>query len=198
MKKISIFYHSDCLLHINNIDHPERKERLEVIIRAIKEIKNIKIQFNEAPLANFGGLSGVVYASGFLSPTETDSAFTLVLATPSGYVVELPAAASALALDDIISSVPGEFYVQQNYPNPFNPTTTIRYDLMNDSALRITVYDVQGKLINELYDGFQSAGRNSIIWDATNGVGETVSSGVYLYKIQAGDSYQVKRMMFLK
>ena len=73
-----------------------------------------------------------------------------------------------------------------------------RYDLMNDSALRITVYDVQGKLINELYDGFQSAGRNSIIWDATNSVGETVSSGVYLYKIQAGDSYQVKRMMFLK
>ena len=151
-----------------------------------------------APLATFGGLSGVVYASGFLSPTETDSAFTLVLATPSGYAVELPSAASALALDDITSSVPGEFYVQQNYPNPFNPTTTIRYDLVNDSALRITVYDVQGKLINELYDGFQSAGRNSIIWDATNGVGETVSSGVYLYKIQAGDSYQVKRMMFLK
>ena len=151
-----------------------------------------------APLATFGGLSGVVYASGFLSPTETDSAFTLVLATPSGYVVELPASASALSLDGITSSVPGEFYVQQNYPNPFNPTTTIRYDLMNDSALRITVYDVQGKLINELYDGFQSAGRNSIIWDATNSVGETVSSGVYLYKIQAGDSYQVKRMMFLK
>ena len=77
-------------------------------------------------------------------------------------------------------------------------SVAFRYDLMNDSALRITVYDVQGKLINELYDGFQSAGRNSIIWDATNSVGENVSSGVYLYKIQAGDSYQVKRMMFLK
>lgn len=151
-----------------------------------------------APLATYGGYSGVVYASGFLSPAETDSAFTLVLTTPSGYVVELPPASSALSLDGLTSSVPGNFYIQQNYPNPFNPTTTIRYDLMNESALRITIYDVQGKLINEIFDGFQTAGRNSIIWDATNNVGETVSSGVYLYKIQAGESFQVKRMMFLK
>ena len=151
-----------------------------------------------APLATYGGLSGVVYASGFLSPAETDSAFTLVLTTPSGYVVELPAAESALSLDELTSSVPTDFYVQQNYPNPFNPTTTIIYDLVNDSNLKITVYDLKGNLIKDIYDGFQKAGRNNAVWNATNSIGETVSSGIYLYKIQVGESFQVKRMMLLK
>ena len=151
-----------------------------------------------APLATYGGLSGVVYASGFLSPSETDSAFTLVLTTPSGYVVELPAAESALSLDELTSSVPTDFYVQQNYPNPFNPTTTIIYDLVNDSNLKITVYDLKGNLIKDIYDGFQKAGRNNAVWNATNSIGETVSSGIYLYKIQVGESFQVKRMMLLK
>ena len=151
-----------------------------------------------APLATYGGFSGVVYASGFLSPAETDSAFTLVLTTPTGYVVELPAAESALSLDELTSSVPTKFYVQQNYPNPFNPTTTIIYDLVNDSNLKITVYDLKGNLIKDIYDGFQKAGRSNAVWNATNNIGETVSSGIYLYKIQVGESFQVKRMMLLK
>lgn len=152
-----------------------------------------------APLATYGGHSGVVYASGFLNPSETDSAFTLILTTPSGDpAVELPPAESALSIDELTLSLPSEFYVRQNYPNPFNPTTNIRYDLMNDAELRITVYDLQGKLINQIYNGFQTAGSKSIIWDATNSIGETVSSGIYLYKIQVGESFQVKRMMFLK
>tara|TARA_B100000676_G_C18076393_1_gene847916 strand:- start:1123 stop:2790 length:1668 start_codon:yes stop_codon:yes gene_type:complete len=159
---------------------------------------SVSVASFSAPLTTFGGLSGVVYASGFLSPAETDSAFTLVLTTPSGYVVELPAAESALSLDELTSSLPTDFYVQQNYPNPFNPTTTIRYDLINDSDLRITVYDLKGNLIKDIYDGFQKAGRNNAVWNATNNAGETVSSGIYLYKIQVGESFQVRRMMLLK
>ena len=151
-----------------------------------------------APLANFGGMSGIVYASGFLSPTNLDSAFTLMLTTPSGYTVELPATESALNVEKEAESLPYTFNVQQNYPNPFNPTTTIRYDLLKDSDVRVTVYNMKGDLVDELFNDYQTAGRNSVKWNATNISGEPVSAGAYLYKVQVGNTYEVKRMMYLK
>ena len=151
-----------------------------------------------APLANFGGMSGIVYESGFLSPTNLDSAFTLMLTTPSGYTVELPATESALNVEKEAESLPYTFNVQQNYPNPFNPTTTIRYDLLKDSAVRVTVYNMKGDLVDELFNDYQTAGRNSVKWNATNISGEPVSAGAYLYKVQVGNTYEVKRMMYLK
>ena len=152
-----------------------------------------------APLSSFGGLSGVVYASGFLAPTEMDSAFTLVLTTPSGYVVELPATETALTLfEDKYENMPIDFIMHQNYPNPFNPTTSIEYELIGDSKVKISIYDLLGNIVNELYDGFQTSGNKNVKWDARNSSGELVSAGMYLYKIQVGNSSQVKRMMFLK
>ena len=152
-----------------------------------------------APLSSFGGLSGVVYASGFLAPTEMDSAFTLVLTTPSGDVVELPTTETALALsEDNYGNMPNDFIIHQNYPNPFNPTTSIEYELIGDSKVSIAVYDLLGNIVNELYDGFQTSGNKNVKWDARNSSGELVSAGMYFYKIQVGNSSQVKRMMFLK
>ena len=152
-----------------------------------------------APLSSFGGLSGVVYASGFLAPTEMDSAFTLVLTTPSGYVVELPTTETALALfEDNYKNMPNDFIIHQNYPNPFNPTTSIEYELIGDSKVSIAVYDLLGNIVNELYEGFQTSGNKNIKWDARNSSGELVSAGMYFYKIQVGNSSQVKRMMYLK
>jgi len=152
-----------------------------------------------APLSSFGGLSGVVYASGFLAPTEMDSAFTLVLTTPSGDVVELPTTETALALsEDNYRNMPNDFIIHQNYPNPFNPTTSIEYELIGDSKVSIAVYDLLGNIVNELYDGFQTSGNKNVKWDARNSSGELVSAGMYFYKIQVGNSSQVKRMMFLK
>jgi len=152
-----------------------------------------------APLSSFGGGSGVVYASGFLAPAETDSAFALVLTTPNGDVVTLPATETALALfEDNYINMPNDFIIHQNYPNPFNPTTSIEYELMGDSKVSIAVYDLLGNIVNELYDGFQTSGNKNIKWDARNSSGELVSAGMYFYKIQVGNSSQVKRMMFLK
>ena len=152
-----------------------------------------------APLSSFGGASGVVYASGFLSPTEMDSAFTLVLTSPNGDVVELPATETALSLfDHNYASTPNDFLIHQNFPNPFNPTTTIQYELLNDSKLNITIFDMLGNIVNELYDGFQTSGNKNIKWDARNSSGDIVSAGIYFYKIQVGNSTQVKRMMLLK
>ena len=152
-----------------------------------------------APLSSFGGFSGIVYASGFLNPTATDSGFTLILTTPSGYDVELPATETALDLiDDMYVNIPNNFVIYQNYPNPFNPTTLIEYELYSDSEINVAIYDLLGNIIVELYDGYQTAGIKRIKWDAKNSSGDSMSAGVYFYKIQVGNSSQVKRMMLLK
>ncbi|MAI86935.1 MAG: hypothetical protein CMF99_07235 [Candidatus Marinimicrobia bacterium] len=152
-----------------------------------------------APLSSFGGGSGVVYASGFLAPAETDSAFALVLTTPNGDVITLPATETALSVNnDNFVNISKDYIIHQNYPNPFNPTTSIQYELLSDSKLNITLYDMLGNVVDELYDGFQTSGNKSIKWDARNSSGELVSAGIYFYKIQVGNSSQVKRMIFLK
>ena len=151
-----------------------------------------------APLSSFGGMSGVVYASGFLNPTETDSSFTLVLTTPSGYVVTLPASGSALSTEELTNSVPNDYVLLQNFPNPFNPSTSIAYRLQTLSPVAITIYDLMGNVVNNLYAGIEGPGYKSINWDATNNNGDLVSSGMYFYKLQVGDSFEIKRMMYLK
>jgi len=100
---------------------------------------------------------------------------------------------------NIISSItPANFFISQNYPNPFNPTTQIKYNLPEDSFVDVTVYDVLGNVVSNLVNANQSSGYKSIRWNATNNQGEPVSAGVYLYKIQAGDFVDTKKMILLK
>ena len=93
---------------------------------------------------------------------------------------------------------PKVFAIHQNYPNPFNPITTLRYDLPEDGLVDITVYDMLGNVVSNLINTNQSSGYKSVQWNATNNQGETVSAGVYLYKIQAGDFVDTKKMILLK
>ena len=97
-----------------------------------------------------------------------------------------------------ISTVLNSFNLHQNYPNPFNPVTTLRYDLYEDSFVKITVYDMIGNVIKNLTSERQTAGCKTTRWNATNNQGQPVSAGVYLYKIQAGDYSQTKKMILLK
>ncbi len=91
-----------------------------------------------------------------------------------------------------------KFKLNQNYPNPFNPVTSLSYVLLEDLFVRITIYDVIGNVINELVEKKQTSGFKSVQWNATNNFGEPISAGVYLYKIQAGDFSQTKKMVLLK
>jgi hypothetical protein len=101
-----------------------------------------------------------------------------------------------LALDENL--IPAEFGLHQNYPNPFNPLTQIKYDLPEDAVVTINIFDLMGRNIKSLISSSQSAGYHSIKWDATNNYGETVSAGMYLYIIQAGEFRQTKKMLLLK
>ena len=102
---------------------------------------------------------------------------------------------SVSIIEDVI---PLTYALYNAYPNPFNPVTTLRYDLPEDGLVYITVYDMLGNVVSNLVNANQSSGHKSIQWNATNNQGEPVSAGVYLYKIQAGDFVDAKKMILLK
>ena len=93
---------------------------------------------------------------------------------------------------------PTSYALHQNYPNPFNPVTTLRYDLPEQGFVTITIYDIMGREVKTLINHTQDAGYRSVIWDATNDYGKTVSAGIYLYQIQAGENISTKKMVLLK
>jgi hypothetical protein len=90
-------------------------------------------------------------------------------------------------------TLPNIFSLSQNYPNPFNAATTIKYDLPKSSDVSIDIFDILGRKVETLISGKQLAGSHSVIWDAKD-----VSSGIYFYKIQAGDFSDTKRCLLLK
>jgi hypothetical protein len=101
-----------------------------------------------------------------------------------------------LSIDDDL--MPLSFALHQNYPNPFNPTTTLQYDLPEDATVKIMIYDLMGREVKTLVNNQQTAGFKSIIWNASNNLGQPVSAGMYLYRISAGDFHSVKKMILLK
>ena len=90
-----------------------------------------------------------------------------------------------------------------NYPNPFNPETWIPYNLAQDADVKLTIFDTQGEVVRRFDLGHQTAGyytdRNrAVYWDGRNNFGETVSSGVYFYHLDAGGYSQTRKMLILK
>jgi hypothetical protein len=96
------------------------------------------------------------------------------------------------------NQTPSGFVLHQAFPNPFNPVTTLRYDLPEKALVTIVIYDLLGGKVKTLVNTTQDAGFKSVIWDATNDYGKPVSAGVYLYKIQAGEFVQTRKMVLLK
>ena len=85
-----------------------------------------------------------------------------------------------------------------NYPNPFNPTTTISFDLASEPNVNITVYNVKGQKVKQLMNEQLSIGQHSIEWNGKDTNNKSVSSGIYFYKISAGKSTSMRKMLLLK
>ena len=94
--------------------------------------------------------------------------------------------------------LPKSYNLYNNYPNPFNPSTTLQYDLSENSFVDITIYDVFGNVVNNLVFANQTKGFKSVQWNATNNYGQPVASGIYLYGIKTENFRKTKRMIFLK
>ena len=98
-----------------------------------------------------------------------------------------------IGIQTISSNVPDGFLLKQNYPNPFNPTTNIAFDLPKPGFVELSVYDITGKLIQNLLSQQLSPGSYNYDWDAAE-----LSSGVYFYTLKAGDFVSTKKMLLLK
>ena len=93
---------------------------------------------------------------------------------------------------------PDAFTLDQNYPNPFNPTTLISYTLPEAGHVTLKVYDLLGREVRTLVDGFQAEGVRTVAWDATGNAGERLPSGTYLYRIDAGRFSATRQMTLIK
>ena len=98
-----------------------------------------------------------------------------------------------VGIDDEKGELPTEFALSQNYPNPFNPNTVIKYTLPNRSEVKLIIYNLRGEEVALLFNGTMPAGNHRISWDASN-----FASGIYFYRLRAGDYVQTKKMVFLK
>lgn len=97
------------------------------------------------------------------------------------------------------SQIPNNFVLHQNYPNPFNSQTVIAFDLLEPTAINLNVYNANGSLIKSLVDDeFRDAGRYHESWDGTNLKGNSVSSGVYFYRLEAWNFSKSKSMILAK
>jgi len=101
-----------------------------------------------------------------------------------------------LALDGI--GLPEVFALHNNYPNPFNPVTNITYDIPEVAQVTLEIYNVSGQKVRTLAQGQHEPGRYRIQWNATNDYGNPLSSGMYIYRIRAGDFVSVKKLILMK
>ena len=98
------------------------------------------------------------------------------------------------------SALPKAMTLAQNAPNPFNPATTIGFSVPQATSVQVSleVYDLRGRLVRVLVDEMRQAGTYTVFWDGTDQSGAGVSSGVYLYRMKAGDFVQTRKMVLLK
>jgi hypothetical protein len=104
-----------------------------------------------------------------------------------------------VSVGDRDKGLPTVYHLDQNYPNPFNPSTTIRFALPQQSQVTLEIYNVLGQRVRTLIaDDLYEAGYYDVVWDGRNQAGGVVSSGLYIYRITAGEFTNVKKMLFLK
>jgi len=101
-------------------------------------------------------------------------------------------------VDEVNCQMPLVVALSQNYPNPFNPSTTIRYELHEESEVSLKIYNLLGKEMVELVNEFQPAGFNTSYWDGKDNKGISAGSGIYLYTIKTNNFSQTKKMLLIK
>ena len=97
-----------------------------------------------------------------------------------------------------IETRPNVYSLYPNHPNPFNPRTSIRYDLPKEGTAFLGIYNINGDLVRTLVSGQKTAGSHKVSWDATDDAGRKAASGVYLYRLQAGDKVLTNKLLLTK
>lgn len=131
-------------------------------------------------------------------PTDTEAEITFHLGLSSADVtfdnIIIQETTTSVDPDNEETYTAGSFRLMQNYPNPFNPNTTIQYKLPRPAYMKLTVYDLSGKIVRQLDAGARSAGYHTVMWNGCNESGNPVASGVYFLHIQANEPGAGKRL----
>ncbi len=96
------------------------------------------------------------------------------------------------------AGIPEEYALHQNYPNPFNPTSTIQYDLPKATHVRILVYDIMGREVVRLLDGYMESGFHQVVWNGRDGTGRGVTTGIYITHLVTPEYTKSIKMVLLK
>lgn len=157
----------------------------------ISGISSNRVKKTEAIPKYESGKDVTDYATAFQTDTlnVTNDAVTLTLGARPMFIEPL----TITSVEDQDQTIPEEFVLYQNYPNPFNPTTTIRFSLPQREHVTLKVFDVLGREVAMLVDEELNAGEHSVLLNA-----ERLSSGIYIYKPQAGSIVHQKKMTVLK
>ncbi len=94
--------------------------------------------------------------------------------------------------------LPSEFTLRQNYPNPFNPTTNIEFYIPRRSHVSIIIYNLLGQQVKQLLNDEKPAGHHMTSWDGADSHGCHVSTGIYFYRLRAGDYTETRKMLLLR
>jgi len=127
-----------------------------------------------------------------LNDDEVNAIVAFLETLTDGYVPTGNVASASISAN-LITAAPSAFALNQNYPNPFNPATTIHFVLPEHSHAKLTVLDVQGRTVATLVDGWREAGAHEVTFDARG-----LASGVYLYKLEAGQKSASGKLVLLK
>tara|TARA_B000000460_G_scaffold228097_1_gene184138 strand:- start:16 stop:921 length:906 start_codon:yes stop_codon:yes gene_type:complete len=169
-------------------------EHIKFIVSSEKETTTNMYKVPYHHIEHYMHEAGVELISGTWTIVASDGNNN-VFAENGPFTLTIDGSKLEIADNDLI---PETFALHANYPNPFNPTTTISYDLPEQSQITLGIYDILGKQIKTLINQSQDAGSKIAIWDGTDNLGRQVSAGVYLYQIQAGVFTQTRKMLLLK
>ncbi|MBN2288639.1 MAG: T9SS type A sorting domain-containing protein, partial [Candidatus Glassbacteria bacterium] len=170
---------NDAIMFLNHIQKGTCPDAALQLSSAVDEIQAVRMEgMSQSDLEYLEELMSQMKLT-----EEQEAAFRLALYGQAGRA-ELPKANT----------------LSQNSPNPFNPATTISYTIAEGSTVYVTlnVYDIRGNLVRSLVNEAREAGTYNVFWDGTDEGGRSVSSGVYFYRIKAGDFNQTRKMVLLK
>ena len=178
-----------------NTSSPVRGEPVEMIGGGLEgaavDLEVREWQMVEIPLAVFDlkGPIARIRFTGDLEGTFYLDDIRLVAATP-------PSITAVTESYDI--STPESFTVHQNYPNPFNPETTIRFDLPSTADVDLSLYNLAGQRVATLAVGLREAGSYSLRWDGRDDAGRDLASGMYFYRLTAGNQVETRKLLLLR
>jgi hypothetical protein len=153
----------------------------------------------------FNNFEVIVYESSYTFPTDARIRFTCQANSTDDYfyIDEVKVSGSTGGSKSIgeiaaVEAVIPQDFVLGNYPNPFNPSTTIYYSLPVDGHVELSIYDITGRKVANLFNGYQAAGEYTHEWEAVDVNGEKLTTGVYLLQIITGKYHETVKMMYAR